>query len=63
MDIFLYYPYVLGCFKEFEDYNKQWNTERLAKYRNVVEGEVDPTESVIANRFCSPIRMPVVCLV
>jgi len=54
------HPYVLGCFKEFkkskklEDYNKKWDSERLEKYRNVVEGEEDPNEELIEYEVKDP---------
>ncbi|XP_030380882.1 protein LTV1 homolog [Scaptodrosophila lebanonensis] len=47
------HPVVMQCFQEFKkknktiEYNKEWDRERLEKYRNVVEGEQDPTEELI----------------
>lgn len=47
------HPYVLGCWTQFKksdqiiDYNKEWDKERIAKYRNVVDGEQDPNEELI----------------
>lgn len=41
------HPYVLGCYKlmkkskEIEEYNKEWDKERIAKYRNVAEDNDD----------------------
>jgi len=47
------HPVVMQCFKEFKkkdksiEYNKEWDRERIEKYRNVVEGEQDPTEELV----------------
>ena len=54
------HPYVLGCFKELkkskqiEGYKKEWDKERLEKYRNVVEGEEDPEEELIEYEVDDP---------
>lgn len=47
------HPYVLNCFNQFKksdqiiEYNKEWDQKRIAKYRNVVEGDQDPNEELI----------------
>lgn len=47
------HPYVLNCFKQFKrsdqvmEYNKEWDLKRLEKYRNVVEGHIDPNEELV----------------
>ncbi|XP_017106885.2 protein LTV1 homolog [Drosophila bipectinata] len=47
------HPVVMQCFQEFKkkdktiEYNKEWDRERIEKYRNVVDGEQDPTEELV----------------
>ncbi|EDW85817.1 uncharacterized protein Dwil_GK23272 [Drosophila willistoni] len=47
------HPVVMQCFQEFKkkdktlEYNKEWDRERIEKYRNVVDGEQDPTDELI----------------
>ncbi|KAH8280523.1 hypothetical protein KR018_009068, partial [Drosophila ironensis] len=47
------HPVVMQCFQEFKkkdktiEYNKEWDKERIEQYRNVVEGEQDPTEELV----------------
>ncbi|XP_016987247.1 protein LTV1 homolog [Drosophila rhopaloa] len=54
------HPVVMQCFKEFKkkdktiEYNKEWDRERIEKYRNVVEGEQDPTEELVEYEVDDP---------
>ncbi|SPP74165.1 protein LTV1 homolog [Drosophila guanche] len=54
------HPVVMQCFQEFKkknktiDYNKEWDRERIAKYRNVVEGEEDPNEELVEYEVDDP---------
>ncbi|KAH8237305.1 hypothetical protein KR038_009371, partial [Drosophila bunnanda] len=54
------HPVVMQCFQEFKkkdktiEYNKEWDRERIEKYRNVVEGEQDPTEELVEYEVDDP---------
>ncbi|XP_001361728.3 protein LTV1 homolog [Drosophila pseudoobscura] len=54
------HPVVMQCFQEFKkknktiDYNKDWDRERIEKYRHVVEGEEDPTEELVEYEVDDP---------
>ncbi|XP_037944962.1 protein LTV1 homolog [Teleopsis dalmanni] len=47
------HPYIMGCYKEFkkskklEKYDKNWDKERIKKYENIVDGEVDPNDELV----------------
>ncbi|KAH8367130.1 hypothetical protein KR084_001920, partial [Drosophila pseudotakahashii] len=54
------HPVVMQCFQEFKkkdksiEYNKEWDRERIEKYKNVVEGEEDPTEELVEYEVDDP---------
>lgn len=54
------HPYVLNCCKDMkkdvtvEPYNKEWDAQRVKKYRNVVDGDVDPDEELIEHDVEDP---------